>query len=29
MRRAGFGEIGWRLLGGGIVALHAATRSAA
>ena len=26
MRRAGFGEIGWRLLGGGIVALHAATR---
>jgi demethylmenaquinone methyltransferase / 2-methoxy-6-polyprenyl-1,4-benzoquinol methylase len=28
MRRAGFGEIGWRLLGGGIVALHAATRSA-
>jgi len=28
MRRAGFGEIGWRLLGGGIVALHAATRAA-
>ena len=28
MRRAGFGQIGWRLLGGGIVALHAATRSA-
>jgi demethylmenaquinone methyltransferase/2-methoxy-6-polyprenyl-1,4-benzoquinol methylase len=27
LRRAGFGEIGWRLLGGGIVALHAATRS--
>ena len=27
MRRAGFGEIGWRLLGGGIVALHVATRS--
>lgn len=26
MRAAGFGEIGWRLLGGGIVALHAATR---
>ncbi len=26
LRRAGFGEIGWRLLGGGIVALHAATR---
>jgi demethylmenaquinone methyltransferase / 2-methoxy-6-polyprenyl-1,4-benzoquinol methylase len=26
MRRAGFGEIGWRLLGGGIVALHVATR---
>jgi demethylmenaquinone methyltransferase / 2-methoxy-6-polyprenyl-1,4-benzoquinol methylase len=26
MRRAGFGEIAWRLLGGGIVALHAATR---
>ncbi len=29
MRRAGFGEIGWRLLGGGIVALHVATRSSA
>jgi demethylmenaquinone methyltransferase / 2-methoxy-6-polyprenyl-1,4-benzoquinol methylase len=27
MRRAGFGEIGWRLLGGGIVALHVATRA--
>lgn len=27
MRAAGFGAIGWRLLGGGIVALHAATRS--
>jgi demethylmenaquinone methyltransferase / 2-methoxy-6-polyprenyl-1,4-benzoquinol methylase len=27
LRRAGFGEIGWRLLGGGIVALHAATRA--
>ena len=26
MHRAGFGEIGWRMLGGGIVALHAATR---
>jgi demethylmenaquinone methyltransferase/2-methoxy-6-polyprenyl-1,4-benzoquinol methylase len=26
MRRAGFAEIGWRLLGGGIVALHVATR---
>jgi demethylmenaquinone methyltransferase / 2-methoxy-6-polyprenyl-1,4-benzoquinol methylase len=26
MRRAGFVEIGWRLLGGGIVALHVATR---
>jgi demethylmenaquinone methyltransferase/2-methoxy-6-polyprenyl-1,4-benzoquinol methylase len=26
LRGAGFGEIGWRLLGGGIVALHAATR---
>jgi demethylmenaquinone methyltransferase/2-methoxy-6-polyprenyl-1,4-benzoquinol methylase len=26
MGRAGFGEIGWRLLGGGIVALHVATR---
>jgi demethylmenaquinone methyltransferase/2-methoxy-6-polyprenyl-1,4-benzoquinol methylase len=28
LRHAGFGEIGWRLLGGGIVALHAATRLA-
>jgi demethylmenaquinone methyltransferase / 2-methoxy-6-polyprenyl-1,4-benzoquinol methylase len=27
LRRSGFGEIAWRLLGGGIVALHAATRS--
>ncbi|HXV34757.1 MAG TPA: class I SAM-dependent methyltransferase [Gaiellaceae bacterium] len=27
LRRAGFVEIGWRLLGGGIVALHVATRS--
>ena len=27
MRSAGFGEIGWRLLGGGIIALHVATRS--
>ena len=26
MRRARFAEIGWRLLGGGIVALHVATR---
>jgi demethylmenaquinone methyltransferase / 2-methoxy-6-polyprenyl-1,4-benzoquinol methylase len=26
MRRAGFEEIGWRLLGGGIVALHVARR---
>ena len=26
MRDAGLGEIGWRLLGGGIVALHTATR---
>jgi demethylmenaquinone methyltransferase/2-methoxy-6-polyprenyl-1,4-benzoquinol methylase len=26
MRRAGFAEVGWRLLGGGIVALHVATR---
>lgn len=25
--RAGFGQVGWRLLGGGIVALHVATRS--
>jgi demethylmenaquinone methyltransferase / 2-methoxy-6-polyprenyl-1,4-benzoquinol methylase len=29
MRRAGFEEIGWCLLGGGIVALHVATRSSA
>jgi demethylmenaquinone methyltransferase/2-methoxy-6-polyprenyl-1,4-benzoquinol methylase len=29
MRRAGFADIGWRLLGGGIVALHVATRSRA
>jgi demethylmenaquinone methyltransferase/2-methoxy-6-polyprenyl-1,4-benzoquinol methylase len=29
MRGAGFAEIGWRLLGGGIVALHAATRRVA
>jgi demethylmenaquinone methyltransferase/2-methoxy-6-polyprenyl-1,4-benzoquinol methylase len=28
MRRAGFGEIGWRLLGGGIVALHTAKTAA-
>jgi demethylmenaquinone methyltransferase/2-methoxy-6-polyprenyl-1,4-benzoquinol methylase len=28
MRRAGLGEVGWRLLGGGIVALHVATRPA-
>jgi demethylmenaquinone methyltransferase/2-methoxy-6-polyprenyl-1,4-benzoquinol methylase len=27
MRRASFAEIGWRLLGGGSVALHVATRS--
>ena len=27
MRRAGFEEIGWRLLGGGIVALHVARRA--
>jgi demethylmenaquinone methyltransferase / 2-methoxy-6-polyprenyl-1,4-benzoquinol methylase len=27
MRRAGFAEIGWRLLGGGIVALHVARAS--
>jgi demethylmenaquinone methyltransferase / 2-methoxy-6-polyprenyl-1,4-benzoquinol methylase len=26
LRGAGFGEIGWRLLGGGIVALHAARK---
>jgi demethylmenaquinone methyltransferase/2-methoxy-6-polyprenyl-1,4-benzoquinol methylase len=29
MRRAGFADIGWRLLGGGIVALHVATRGTA
>ena len=29
MCRAGFGEIGWRLLGGGIVALHVASRTPA
>jgi demethylmenaquinone methyltransferase/2-methoxy-6-polyprenyl-1,4-benzoquinol methylase len=29
MHGAGFGEIRWRLLGGGIVALHAATRRVA
>ncbi len=29
MRHAGFGEIGWRLLGGGIVALHVASRAPA
>ena len=28
MRQAGYTEIAWRLLGGGIVALHTATRSA-
>jgi len=27
MRRAGFGQVGWRLLGGGIVALHVATKT--
>ena len=27
--RAGFEQVGWRLLGGGIVALHVATRTAA
>ena len=27
MRRAGFGQVGWRLLGGGIVALHVATKA--
>jgi demethylmenaquinone methyltransferase/2-methoxy-6-polyprenyl-1,4-benzoquinol methylase len=27
MRRAGFGRVGWRLLGGGIVALHVATKT--
>jgi demethylmenaquinone methyltransferase / 2-methoxy-6-polyprenyl-1,4-benzoquinol methylase len=27
MRRAGFEEVGWRLLGGGIVALHVGRRS--
>jgi demethylmenaquinone methyltransferase/2-methoxy-6-polyprenyl-1,4-benzoquinol methylase len=26
MRRAGFGDVGWRLLGGGIVALHTAVK---
>jgi demethylmenaquinone methyltransferase/2-methoxy-6-polyprenyl-1,4-benzoquinol methylase len=26
MRRAGLGQVGWRLLGGGIVALHVATK---
>ncbi|HXV58573.1 MAG TPA: ubiquinone/menaquinone biosynthesis methyltransferase [Gaiellaceae bacterium] len=29
LRRAGFGDVGWRLLGGGIVALHSATRGGA
>jgi demethylmenaquinone methyltransferase / 2-methoxy-6-polyprenyl-1,4-benzoquinol methylase len=29
MQRTGFEEIGWRLLGGGIVALHVATRGTA
>jgi demethylmenaquinone methyltransferase / 2-methoxy-6-polyprenyl-1,4-benzoquinol methylase len=28
MRRAGFAEVGWKLLGGGIVALHTAKRIA-
>ena len=28
MRRAGFAEVGWKLLGGGIVALHTAKRVA-
>jgi demethylmenaquinone methyltransferase / 2-methoxy-6-polyprenyl-1,4-benzoquinol methylase len=28
MRRAGFAEIGWKLLGGGIVALHTARKAA-
>jgi demethylmenaquinone methyltransferase / 2-methoxy-6-polyprenyl-1,4-benzoquinol methylase len=27
MRRAGFAHVGWRLLGGGIVALHVGTKS--
>jgi demethylmenaquinone methyltransferase/2-methoxy-6-polyprenyl-1,4-benzoquinol methylase len=27
IERAGFGEVGWRLLGGGIVALHTAVRA--
>ena len=27
MRREGFGEVGWRLLGGGIVALHVGTKA--
>jgi demethylmenaquinone methyltransferase/2-methoxy-6-polyprenyl-1,4-benzoquinol methylase len=27
MRRAGFGEVGWRVLGGGIVALHVGTKA--
>ena len=27
MRRAGFGQVSWRLLGGGIVALHVATKA--
>ena len=27
IRRAGFGQVGWRLLGGGIVALHVATKA--
>jgi demethylmenaquinone methyltransferase/2-methoxy-6-polyprenyl-1,4-benzoquinol methylase len=29
LRRAGFGHVGWRLLGGGIVALHSATKERA
>jgi demethylmenaquinone methyltransferase / 2-methoxy-6-polyprenyl-1,4-benzoquinol methylase len=28
MRRTGFAEVGWKLLGGGIVALHTARRAA-
>ena len=28
MHEAGFGEIGWRLLGGGVVAIHTARRAA-
>ena len=28
MRRAGFVEVGWKLLGGGIVALHTAKKAA-